>query len=385
VSSRDAVVVGAGIAGLTVACELAARGLEVVVLEEARIGAGASGRNTGTLLHQDEAIVADLLALSVRSYEQLEADGRVAGLRRLPQLFVAGDEGQLAVLDRRAAALAARGVAHDRLGPDELRREPPGLEGAGALAVAEAWTVAAEQATAAFAEAARALGAEIRCGERVHRLAPGGVVTGGGAVAAGAVVLATGPWLADLVPGLPVQAGRGWLMRTERLPFDLPWIVEEASWPDQVVLGRAGRPRPLAELAEEEPDAPLAEAFLLCPAEAGEALLGASMTLSLRDGTEGAAMPSRLARRALRAAPALGTVGISRAWSGLRPTAPDGLPVVGALPGREGVYVHGGHASLGMQAAPGTAAWLAGLICGETAPPQLAALAPERFDPKEER
>ncbi|HXV34492.1 MAG TPA: FAD-binding oxidoreductase [Gaiellaceae bacterium] len=383
--SADAVVVGAGIAGLTVACELAGRGLRVVVLEEARIGAGASGRNTGTLLHQDEPIVDELLALSARRYEELEADGRVVGLRRLPQLFFAGDESQLHVLARRAAALAGRGVAHDRLGPDDLRQEPPHLEALGGLAVGEAWTVAAEQATAAFAEAARAAGAEIRCGERVHRLGPGGVVTGGGLVAAGAVVLATGPWLADLVPGLPVQAGRGWLMRTERLPFDLPWIVEEASWPDQVVLGRAGRPRPLAELAQDAPDAPLAEAFLLCPAEAGEALLGASMALSLRDGTEGADMPSRLARRALRYAPGLGSVGISRAWSGLRPTAPDGLPVVGALPGREGVYVHGGHASLGMQAAPATAAWLADLICAEPAPPQLAALAPERFDPREER
>ena len=383
--SADAVVVGAGIAGLTVACELAGRGLRVTVLEEARIGAGASGRNTGTLLHQDEPIVAELLALSVRRYEELEADGHVVGLRRLPQLFFAGDESQLPVLDRRTAALAGRGVRHDRLGPEDLRREPPHLKGAGALAVDEAWTVAAEQATAAFAEEARSLGAEIRCGERVHRLEPGGVVTGGGEVAAGAVVLATGPWLADLVPGLPVQAGRGWLMRTERLPFELPWIVEEASWPDQVVLGRAGRPRPLAELAAEAPDAPLAEAFLLCPAEAGEALLGASMALSVRDGTEGADVPSRLARRALRHAPGLGSVGVSRAWSGLRPTAPDGLPVVGALPGREGVYVHGGHASLGMQAAPATAAWLAGLICGDRPPPQLAALAPERFDPKEER
>jgi glycine/D-amino acid oxidase-like deaminating enzyme len=385
VVSPDAVVVGAGIAGLTAACELAGRGLRVVVLEEGRIGAGASGRNTGTLLHQDEPIVDEMLGLSAPRYEELAAAGRETGLRRLPQLFFAGDESQLAVLERRSAALAGRGVGHARLGPGELRSEPPFLEGAGGLVVDEAWTVAAEQATAAFADAAREAGADIRCGERVHRLETAGVVTGGGFVAAGAVVLATGPWLADLVPGLPVQAGRGWLMRTERLPFGLPWIVEEASWPDQVVLGRAGRPRPLGELAAEEPDAPLAEAFLLCPAERGEALLGASMALSLRDGTEGAAMPSRLARRALRSAPGLASVGVSRAWSGLRPTAPDGLPAVGALPGRERVYVHGGHASLGMQAAPATAAWLADLICGAPAPPQLAALAPERFDPKEER
>jgi glycine/D-amino acid oxidase-like deaminating enzyme len=383
--TADAVVVGAGIAGLTVALELARRDLRVVVLEQTRVGAGASGRNTGTLLHQDESIVDEMLALSALRYEELADAGYELGLRRVDQLFFAAGEGQVSVLERRALALADRGIPHDLLTAEELRAEPPYLEAVAGLAVRQAWVVAAEQTTAAVARAAATSGAEIRTGVRVHGLLANGVATDAGPVSGGAVVLATGPWLADLVPGLPIQSGRGWLMRTERLPFELPWIVEEASWPDQVVLGRAGRPRPLAELAAEEPDASLAEAFLLCPAEGGEALLGASMALSLRDGTEGATMPSRLARRALRCAPRLAAVGVSRAWSGLRPTAPDGLPVVGALPGGERVFVHGAHASLGMQAAPATAQWLAALVCGEEPAPQLARLVPQRFDPKEER
>jgi len=48
------IVVGGGIAGLTIAWELARRGADVTLLEQERIGAGASGRNTGTLLHQVE-------------------------------------------------------------------------------------------------------------------------------------------------------------------------------------------------------------------------------------------------------------------------------------------------------------------------------------------
>ena len=43
----DVVVVGAGLAGLSVALELAERGRRVVVLEAGRIGASASGRNGG--------------------------------------------------------------------------------------------------------------------------------------------------------------------------------------------------------------------------------------------------------------------------------------------------------------------------------------------------
>ena len=43
----DACVVGAGLAGLTVARELARRGWSVAVLEAQRVAAGASGRNGG--------------------------------------------------------------------------------------------------------------------------------------------------------------------------------------------------------------------------------------------------------------------------------------------------------------------------------------------------
>src|SRR5438876_11433070 len=46
----DACVVGAGLAGLTVARELARRGWSVAVLEARRIAWNASGRNTGFVL-----------------------------------------------------------------------------------------------------------------------------------------------------------------------------------------------------------------------------------------------------------------------------------------------------------------------------------------------
>ncbi len=45
--SADAVVVGAGYAGLSAAIELAQRGMSVVLLEADRVGSGASGRNGG--------------------------------------------------------------------------------------------------------------------------------------------------------------------------------------------------------------------------------------------------------------------------------------------------------------------------------------------------
>jgi gamma-glutamylputrescine oxidase len=47
----DVAVVGAGLAGLSAALELAARGLQVVVLEARQAGFGASGRNGGQAIH----------------------------------------------------------------------------------------------------------------------------------------------------------------------------------------------------------------------------------------------------------------------------------------------------------------------------------------------
>jgi sarcosine oxidase subunit beta len=57
---------------------------------------------------------------------------------------------------------------------------------------------------------------------------------------------------------------------------------------------------------------------------------------------------------------------------------PDGLPLAGpAEP--DGLLIHGGHASLGMQAAPATAASLASWMHGEPAHSALDQLRPDRF------
>ena len=47
----DVAVVGAGLAGLSAALELASRGHSVTVLEAQQVGFGASGRNGGQAIH----------------------------------------------------------------------------------------------------------------------------------------------------------------------------------------------------------------------------------------------------------------------------------------------------------------------------------------------
>jgi D-amino-acid dehydrogenase len=66
------------------------------------------------------------------------------------------------------------------------------------------------------------------------------------------------------------------------------------------------------------------------------------------------------------------------AWAGLRPATPDGLPLIGALPGLDGLYLAAGHGMLGVTLAPATAALLAPLVLAGRAAPELAPFDPAR-------
>jgi len=364
----DVVIVGGGIAGCTVAFEVARRGARVSLLERRSIGEAASGRNTGTLLQQAEPEVMQLLRESIESYKEL-ADGAISfGLQERTQLLLAFDEPQLDKSRLRAEAISRLGGHVEAAAAEELRRTVPTLapDVAGGYLVQGAWTVDARQATAAFAYASLGAGVHIRTGVEVvgfagQRERVEGVLTDQGRIDADATIVATGPWLSDLLGSVPVSAGRGWLMRTEPLGFDLPWLIEEISWPDQEEVGRAVQLPTLEDIAGGNYYRPVLEAFVLVPQPSGGALLGASLAPTLREAVESVDMPQRLAARAMRFSAALGSVAIRSAWYAHRPMTPDGLPIVGATH-REGLYVHGGHGSLGMQSAPATAKHLANHI-----------------------
>jgi D-amino-acid dehydrogenase len=66
-------------------------------------------------------------------------------------------------------------------------------------------------------------------------------------------------------------------------------------------------------------------------------------------------------------------------WAGLRPLAPDGLPLIGAVPGQDGLFVATGHGMLGVTLAPATAALLTACVLDGQFRPELAPFRPERF------
>lgn len=68
-----------------------------------------------------------------------------------------------------------------------------------------------------------------------------------------------------------------------------------------------------------------------------------------------------------------------RPWAGLRPMTPDGLPIVGRVPGYGNVVVASGHGMLGLTLAPSTAKTVARTLRGERLSSSEQALDPRRF------
>ncbi len=390
----DAIVIGGGIAGCTLARELASRGVKTVVLEQNAIAAKSSGRNTGTLLSGPQKEVVELLDASAAIYEELAHGPIPFEFGRIGHLLISEDEASLEAASVVADRYRAAGVRMEKVSGQQLARDHTrlGFNVAGGYFVERAWTLEPMGATHAFAHAAREAGAAINTGVRVAQVvARGGkvqgVLTDQGIVPADLVFIANGLWMTDLLrrtvgdgplPGLPFTAGRGWLIQLGKLDFELPWIVEELTWPDQEELGRRMSLEGLADVADQHDDQPAVEAICLNPMRGGDARLGASVQPAFRDLVRNTDMASRIAGRALRMIAGLGSLKVKNVYPGNRPMLSDGLPVAGKT-AIEGLFVHGGMGSIGMHAAPATARWLVDAVINGDGDPSRDWLLPGRF------
>ena len=88
----DAIVIGGGIAGCTLAYELASRHVKVAVLEQAAIASESSGRNTGTLLSGPQKEVVELLDACVEIYSEISQGPIPFEFARIGHLLISEDE-----------------------------------------------------------------------------------------------------------------------------------------------------------------------------------------------------------------------------------------------------------------------------------------------------
>jgi D-amino-acid dehydrogenase len=68
----------------------------------------------------------------------------------------------------------------------------------------------------------------------------------------------------------------------------------------------------------------------------------------------------------------------TQGWAGFRPATPDSLPLLGPIPGQDGLYVAAGHGMLGVTLGPATGAAVADMVTTRTVPDWLAPMSPGR-------
>jgi D-hydroxyproline dehydrogenase subunit beta len=326
-----------------------------VLVDSGSIGTGASGRNGGFLFRQPAPWINELLAESLGIYRELEDEvGIPFDLRPWPMLLLAVEEEELE--HARSYAAAVGGVELD------LREDSWFADDlAGGFVIEGGFTLDAMGATTAMAESARQRGVEVLVGCEAKRILTAGervrgLATDDGVISTERVLLATGPRLRFLArmagADLPVTASRGWLLETGRVDPPPQYAIEQAAWPVQEEMGALVGAPTLSELASGGAEEPGLVSLLLGGRPAGHCLIGTSLRRSLLEEPETPETMRRLAERAVRVSPVLRDVPVVAAWSGRRAVSPDGMPLVGAVPGVEGLEVAGAFSSIGMVTIP---------------------------------
>jgi glycine/D-amino acid oxidase-like deaminating enzyme len=334
----DVLVIGGGLAGLCSAYFLARDGVDVLVAERDEAGMAASTANAGSLHVQllsydfgddtpeDGGQAAHTLPLAPRSialWKEIAAEaGEDLGIRTEGGLMLAEDEAGLEWLRRKSAMERRWGIESHVLGANELRTLAPALseDMVGADFVPAEGYGDPLRGTMAVLTLARRAGARLLRGAEVQAIARDGaawqVRTTKGAVIAGRVVNAAGPW-----------AGR--IGRMVGLDLPVTGTIQ------QVIVTEPAPPmtRHLIALANRH--------LSLKQQASGGLLVGGGWF----GGFDPATGRSHNLRRNIegnlwvcaRVLPALRCLSFVRCWTGINP-AIDRAPILGEVPGLPGFF-----------------------------------------------
>lgn len=355
----EVLVIGAGIAGLAITSELAARGADVLCVDASGPGSGASARNAGFLLvtHawgypalRDRIGAAEAratIAIARRSHARIESDHGAAVLhRRGGTSMLANDPEEWAALERAAALLRADGVRCEEAEPPPATRGFPR-----ALAIPEDGEVHPGRLI-------RALAAQVRRGAtaRIDAIDPiaRSARAGGLSIAFDHAIVASNAWAPRLVPelGAIVTPHRAQVLMTAPLPRAIPRPCYATRGFDyfrqrddgRIVLGGRRHLHREAEATEED-----------------------HVTDALQRDLE---------RFLAVHLPFAAGAAIERRWAGTMAFTPDHLPLIGALPrAPEAVSLLVGWNGHGLGLAIGAAELLAAALSGKGSP------LPRCFDP----
>ncbi len=364
-SLPDVLVIGGGIVGSACARALASRGVAVTLIQRGETPGEGWRAAAGMLAAQIETVPNDpILALSVagRAFYRrhapalLESTGIDIGLTECGILQVAQTEAD--VVAGKAKVARHRQQAHraDWLSEEEIAEGWPWLRpGRGGFWSPDDGAVDPVRTVGAFTIDAERMGARVVSDTAVSLITSGDRVTGVRGERdtwhGGQVVIAAGAW-AGRIGGLPrplsVEPIRGQMVA-------VPW---PATAQTSVVYGPG--------------------CYLMRRGD--EMLLGATMEHAGFDASVTADGVASIARAVSAIYPGAADVTPIRAWSGLRPGTPDGLPIIGGEPRLPGLWYATGHGRNGVLLAGVTAEVIAQQLAHDADTTDMIDLTPVRPD-----
>ncbi|TXK75906.1 glycine oxidase ThiO [Paenibacillus sp. N3.4] len=352
--TKQVIIVGGGVIGSSIAYYLAKRGQSVTLLERGRLGTEASAAAAGMLGAQSEMEDTGPLfqwarhsrAMFPQLAEELkDLTGIDIGLVREGLLNVAFSDVQEQELREREKLQRAAGEKAEWLSAAAAVKLEPALNRAtrGALYLPGDGQVEAPRLAAAFAQAAQVLGAKVQQFVQVQGLLTEqgrvcGVLTSDGSLYGEHIIVASGVWSGQLLAGidvhLPLYPVKGECFSVHTT---VPLLHKTLFTPGCYIVPKAG----------------------------GRLLIGATVVPNSYDRKVSLSGLGELMERAKQLMPAISEAEWEKAWSGLRPQTPDGMPYIGKVPQYEGLYAACGHYRNGILLSPITGKVISEMIVGK--------------------
>ena len=375
----DVVVIGAGVIGCSVAYYLAREGIKVALLERESFGSGSSAHATGFIsLLGTEFTPGPSFQFGLESYREFpslvaeleDSTGMDLLYQRRPSLRLALEESEEQLI-KDLMTWQQEHVAMRWITSDDVHELEPRLTPSLIGAVYEDESAQLDSYRLNLALAA---GAEKKGTQTINRNVTGllseknritGVQTEQGDISCGTVVVAAGLWSPpfqrDLDFPIPVGALKG-----ERL------LLKYDGDPLQVLISSPKRGHMISRL----------DGFLSVGSTGGrdydqdQLYQGADMD---RVPTETARV--EIMQRAIDVFPDLENAALFEQLAGSRPLSPDRIPIIGPVPGKEGVVLATGHTTKGIHLGPSTAKAVTQYIQGgcKQVPSSMELFLPDRF------
>jgi sarcosine oxidase subunit beta len=373
--SGDILIVGGGVMGTSIAYHLARRRVgRVVLLEKAYLGAGSSGKSGAIIRqHYSNRLTAAMARQGLRVFENFpDAVGGPPVFTHTGMVLIVHEQNR-AGLEANLAMQRELGIDVRLVSAQELADIDPNARLADdelAAFEAEAGYVEAVQVVASFADAARRHGADLRLGVEVKAVVVDkdrvvGVETNEGRYDCRTLVLAAGPWAAELARSagqqMPVQA-----CRTQVALFRRP--------PD---LGRRGAV--YGDFVQGIYFKPTHGDMLHAGSVAGEELKDPVNPDDYNEAANGDWLP-QVRQRVNRRYPAMHRGYGRGGYGALYEITPDWHPILDRLTGLEGAYCAVGFSGHGFKMSPVVGQLMAELILdGKAATLDIAPLRLARF------